>query len=190
MKKSYYLIALALILGLVLTGCSLLSNIGQAPATDQGGSTYLTKNAVTALFSDDFESYDTGPLVSVDWQNVSGTSSIVSDAIDGSETQVLGIVGGSYVGEAVAVTGSSSWQDYSFDLDVKKHSGSYFNIVFRYVNSGNYYLVEPSSDKIHIALFKRVGGGLYGIGFSSLAGYGHRNLVSLQNRTVDDAGWD
>ena len=43
MKKLYYLIVLALILGLVLTGCSLLSNIGQAPATEQSGIAYLTK---------------------------------------------------------------------------------------------------------------------------------------------------
>jgi hypothetical protein len=43
MKKLSYLIVLALILGLVLAGCSLLSNIGQAPATEQGGITYLTK---------------------------------------------------------------------------------------------------------------------------------------------------
>lgn len=35
MKKLYYLIVLALILGLVLTGCTLLSNIGQAPATER-----------------------------------------------------------------------------------------------------------------------------------------------------------
>jgi hypothetical protein len=43
MKKSYYLIVLALILGLVLTGCSLLSNVGQVPTTEQSGITYLTK---------------------------------------------------------------------------------------------------------------------------------------------------
>jgi len=43
MKKLIYLIVLALILGLVLTGCSLLSNIGQAPATEQSGIAYLTK---------------------------------------------------------------------------------------------------------------------------------------------------
>ena len=43
MKKLSYLIVLALILGLVLTGCSLLSNIGQAPANDQSGITYLMK---------------------------------------------------------------------------------------------------------------------------------------------------
>jgi hypothetical protein len=43
MKKLSYLIVLALILGLVLTGCSLLSNFGQVPATEQSGITYLTK---------------------------------------------------------------------------------------------------------------------------------------------------
>ena len=43
MKKLIYLIVLALILGLVLTGCSLLSNISQVPATEQSGITYLTK---------------------------------------------------------------------------------------------------------------------------------------------------
>jgi len=42
MKKLIYLIVLALILGLVLTGC-LLSNVGQVPATEQGGITYLPK---------------------------------------------------------------------------------------------------------------------------------------------------
>ena len=50
MKKYIYLIVLALILGLVLTGCSLLSNIGQAPATtDQSGITYLTKGGPTSF---------------------------------------------------------------------------------------------------------------------------------------------
>jgi hypothetical protein len=43
MKKLYYLIILTVILGLVLTGCSLLSNISQVPTTEQSGITYLTK---------------------------------------------------------------------------------------------------------------------------------------------------
>ena len=164
MKKLIYLIVLALILGLVLTGCSLLSNIGQAPTNEQSGIVYLTKGTVNPLFSDDFELYalgtHSGGVNLGDWQYVSGTPSVVEDTVvNGVTTKVLGIVGGSYVGEAVAFIGSSSWQDYSFDLDVKKHSGNYFNIVFRYVNSGTYYLVEPSSDMTHIALFKRVSGG-------------------------------
>jgi len=44
MKKYYFLIIVALILGLVFTGCSLLSNISQVPTTEQIGVTYLTKN--------------------------------------------------------------------------------------------------------------------------------------------------
>jgi len=43
MKKYYFLIIVALILGLVLTGCSLLSNISQVPATEQSGMINLTK---------------------------------------------------------------------------------------------------------------------------------------------------
>ena len=43
MKKYYFLIIVALIFALVLTGCSLLSNIGQAPAIGQSGISYLTK---------------------------------------------------------------------------------------------------------------------------------------------------
>ena len=43
MKKLIYLIVLALILGLVLTGCSLLSNVGQVPANDQSEVSGLIK---------------------------------------------------------------------------------------------------------------------------------------------------
>ena len=44
MKKLSYLIVLVLILGLALTGCTLLSNVGQVPTSEQSGITYLTKN--------------------------------------------------------------------------------------------------------------------------------------------------
>ena len=49
MKKSIYLIVLVLILGLVLTGCSLLSNISQVPTSEQSGITYLTKGPSSDL---------------------------------------------------------------------------------------------------------------------------------------------
>jgi len=52
MKKLIYLIVLALILGLVLTGCSLLSNIGQAPANEQSGVSSITKIVRTNGSSD------------------------------------------------------------------------------------------------------------------------------------------
>ena len=45
MKKLSYLIVLALILGLVLTGC-LLSNVGQVPTSEQSGISYIVKNGV------------------------------------------------------------------------------------------------------------------------------------------------
>lgn len=44
MKKVLFLIVSVLILALVLTGCSLLSNISQVPATEQSSITYLTKS--------------------------------------------------------------------------------------------------------------------------------------------------
>ena len=46
MKKLYCLIILTVILGLVLTGCTLLSNISQVPTTGQSGITYLTKHSI------------------------------------------------------------------------------------------------------------------------------------------------
>ena len=47
MKKLSYLIVLVLILGLALTGCTLLSNVGQVPTTGQSGISYLTKGGTT-----------------------------------------------------------------------------------------------------------------------------------------------
>jgi hypothetical protein len=55
MKKLFYLIVLALILGLVLAGCSSLSNVGQVPVTEQSGITYLTKG--TATDPDEYDLY-------------------------------------------------------------------------------------------------------------------------------------
>jgi len=52
MKKLYYLIILALILGLVLTGC-FLSNVGQVPTSEQSGVSYLTKHTSDAPYSTD-----------------------------------------------------------------------------------------------------------------------------------------
>ena len=43
MKKYSYLIIIVLISSLVLVGCSLLSNVGQVPSSEQSGIAYLTK---------------------------------------------------------------------------------------------------------------------------------------------------
>lgn len=53
MKKLSYLIVLAVILSLVLTGCTLLSNVGQVPTTGQSGMTYLIKNSNGGLYTEE-----------------------------------------------------------------------------------------------------------------------------------------
>ncbi len=52
MKKLIYLIVIVIILGLALTGCSLLSNISQVPATEQSGIAYLTKGTLFTVGND------------------------------------------------------------------------------------------------------------------------------------------
>ncbi|GEM_PF-2516410 len=76
MKKYYFLIIVALILGLILTGCSLLSNIGQAPATDQSGITYLTKGGPTENEADEYTLY-AGQNIPVGTVNVWNDSEIL-----------------------------------------------------------------------------------------------------------------
>jgi len=118
-------------------------------ATEPPKGDHYTFNTVTkAPFVDNFD----GDLSQ--WMNISGSGVIVDDA----GNYVYQRTGGSYVGAVSAVAGSSSWADYVFEFDVKKVSGSYFNVVFRYVDQNNYYLLEPSSDEVHIALFKKVSG--------------------------------
>lgn len=138
-----------------------------APPTMPPPGDHYTFNTVTKfsnLFNDTFD----GGLTQ--WTYVSGTWAIVPEGTD----NVCSITGGSYVGGVVATAGSSSWTDYSLEFDVKKASGNYFNVVFRYTDAGNHYLLEPSADSIHIALFKKVGGG----GYQELA------PRPLQNTTV------
>jgi len=57
MKKYYFLIIVTLILGLVLAGCSLLTNVGQVPATNQSGINYLTKGGPTVDEAESFPLY-------------------------------------------------------------------------------------------------------------------------------------
>lgn len=113
---------------------------------------FVTKLSYTeSLFNDAFD----GDLSL--WQQISGSWGIVTDGLK----EVCSISGGSYVGGVVATAGSVSWTDYSLEFDVKKVSGNYFNVVFRYTDLANHYLLEPSADEVHIALFKKVGGGGY-----------------------------
>ena len=57
MKKYYFLIIVVLILSLVLTGCSLLSNISQVPANEQSGIAYSTKGGPTENEAESFPLY-------------------------------------------------------------------------------------------------------------------------------------
>jgi len=100
-----------------------------------------------SLFSDAFDS-DLSH-----WTHLSGTWGIVPESFDNN---VCSITGGSYVGGVVATAGSEFWTDYSLEFDVKKVSAKRFNVVFRYTDLNNYYLLEPSADCVHIALFRKV----------------------------------
>lgn len=63
MKKYYFLIIVALILGLVLAGCSLLSNVGQVPPSEQSVSNIITKNTQPIEICLDFSEFNPGYTV-------------------------------------------------------------------------------------------------------------------------------
>lgn len=112
---------------------------------------HYTFNTVTEAgpFVDNFD----GDLSQ--WTNITGSGVIVDDV----GNNVYQHIGGLYVGAVSAVAGSGSWTDYVFEVDVKKLSGTYFNLVFRYVDQGNFYMVEGgSSGGTQIKLYKRVAG--------------------------------
>lgn len=120
-------------------------------ATEPPKGDHYTFNTVTKAgpFVDNFD----GDLSQ--WTNITGSGAIVDDA----GNNVYQHIGGSYVGAVSAVAGSGSWTDYVFEVDVKKLSGTYFNLVFRYVDQDNYYMVEGgSSGGNQIKLWKRVAG--------------------------------
>jgi len=145
-KKISYLVPLTLVLVVGLIAL-LWSAVKPPPGP------HFSFNCVTEFgpFTDTFD----GGMSQ--WINISGSGAIVQD----DDNNVYMRTGGSYVGAVVAVAGSASWDNYVFEFDVKKVSGNYFNVVFRYVDQNNHYLLEPSSDQVHIALFKKVGGGGY-----------------------------
>ena len=93
MKKYYFLIILALILGLVLTGCSLLSNVGQVPATGQKGIPLSTANLVALWHFD--ENSGTTAYDSTE-NNNDGTISGAS-LVDGKLGKALSFDGNDYV---------------------------------------------------------------------------------------------
>jgi len=72
MKKLYCLIVLALILGLALTGCSLLSNVGQTPASPQISEKGVSDDGSTiSVYS------DTSALITTVYNKALGGNSVV-----------------------------------------------------------------------------------------------------------------
>ncbi len=148
MKKYYFLIIVALILGLVLTGCSLLSNISQVPATDQSGVTSLTKTVLPLLFSDDFNDDNADGWMPVgtygDWK-------VEFDADFGSGVYSQGDT--TWTTTSTYDTywrsyGDDSWTDYTFETKVKiveggslaPIAGIFFRVQGTDLNFAGYYM--------------------------------------------------
>jgi hypothetical protein len=128
MKKYYFLIVLALILGLVLTGC-LLSNVGQVPTTGQSGITYLTKTLPPPLFSDDFNDGNADGWTPVG----SGGDWAVEDDADFGST-VYSQADTTWMTTSTYDTywrsyGADSWTDYTFETKIKIVSGGFAPIA-------------------------------------------------------------
>jgi len=113
MKKLSYLIILALILGLILTGCSLLSNISQVPATEQSGISYLTKGGVPPPPSVDLVGlwhFDEGTGITAnDSSGSDNTGTLVNDPL----WEVLG-----KFGSALSFDGMSDYVDCEKNVDI------------------------------------------------------------------------
>jgi len=150
MKKYYFLIMVALILSLFLTGCSLLSNISQVPATEQSGITYLTKTIDSFLDLIGLWHFDGDAFDSSGYGN-DGT-------VIGGESYI-----GSLMGQAFSFNGSTCvYVADSSSLDITRatleawvkpsvSSQSYARIVFKGTNSPLfeplYFLAYDSSGK-------------------------------------------
>ncbi len=130
MKKYSYLIIIVLISSLVLTGCTLLSNIGQVPSTGQKGIPLSTANLVALWHFD--ENSGTTAYDSTDNSNdgmINGASLIV----DGKLGNALSFDGNDYV----MISNSSSLEPSEITVEawVKRNGspGSCKYIVSKYL---------------------------------------------------------
>ena len=167
MKKLSYLIVLTLILGLVLTGCSLLSNLGQVPATEQSGITYLTKNGL--------------PLNLVgQWHFDEG---IGDKAYDSSGNGNNGtIIGATYAGSANAMFGNA----LSFDGD-----GDYVQLPASnaILNTNTFTIEAWFKTSINHPVYGGTEGRIVNLardaaGFSAVALYVEENNIAVCYRTT------
>jgi len=154
MKKYYFLIIVALILGLVLSGCTLLSNIGQVPSTEQKGMPLSTADLV-ALWHFDGDADDSTV------NNNDGTVSGASWVDDGKLGKALSFDGNDYV----IVSDSSLLEPDRITVEAwVKSSGTPGN--YKYIVS-KYLPTRPGSYSSY-GLYTASSGGLrFYIGLSS-----------------------
>ncbi len=157
MKKLIYLIILVLILGLVLTGCSLLSNVGQVPSTEQKGMPSSTADLVALWhFDEDFGTTVYDSTANDNDGTVSGAS-----WVDGKLGKALSFDGTDYV----IVSDSSLLEPDRITVEAwVKKSGTPGN--HRYIVS-KYLPTKPGSYSSY-GLYTASSGGLrFYIGLSS-----------------------
>jgi len=118
MKKYYFLIVVALILGLVLAGCTLLSNIGQTPTSEQSGVSYLTKGVpppddLVALWHFDFDTGANDSTVNHNDGTFEGDANIIFAGYFGNAVSFDGD------GDYVRVPGSDSLRALTSEITVE-----------------------------------------------------------------------
>ena len=117
MKKLYYLIILTVILGLVLSGCSLLSNVGQVPSTGQSGIASLTKNGI-----------DPDPGLVGLWHFDEGEGAIIANdsSVYGNDGNIYGatIVDGKF-GNALSFNGKSDYVEIDNAISLNITQGTW-----------------------------------------------------------------
>ena len=130
MKKYYFLIIVALILGLVLTGCSLLSNVGQVPTSPQSGISYLTKGGVPPPSSVD--------LVGL-WHFDDNANDSSGNGLDGDVTGIAKYTDGKF-DKALSFDGTNNYVKVvdQVDLDVTDYT------IELWINANDFSKMYPT----------------------------------------------
>jgi hypothetical protein len=113
------------------------------------------------------------------WTIVDGTWTLISGGVQGT---------GSASSEALMYSGSSAWTDYQINAVVTVPAGQFAGIVFRYIDSNNYYWAGIGDWGNRYGISKVVGGvysEIIGSGTSSSNGAGTYTLeVVAQGSTI------
>ena len=186
MKKFYFLIILALILGLVLSGC-LLSNVGQVPTTEQSGIAYLTKGPAPSLVG--LWHFDEGIGTTANDSSGNGNHGTLTNMDTPTNCWVLGKFGNALsfdgTGDYVQIANESNFDFESTDaltLEawVKTSSDAILNIITKMSNTPpytGYQLIKHSStygNKLYFFLINNYGTG------NMIRAYGSTDIVDDQ----------